>query len=77
MRIRRPAAVPLLECVMSGGVRRAPTARIADLRARSQTLVSQLPAGVRRLTDFDRYPVDLSDALVEAGRAVAARAARR
>jgi nicotinate phosphoribosyltransferase len=69
--------VPLLERVMAGGRRTGPAPDVRSLRDRSRRLVDQLPAGVRALTGFDAYPVDLTARLQAAGRDVAARAARR
>jgi nicotinate phosphoribosyltransferase len=71
------AATPLLECVMRAGRRVAPAPPVTALQQQSRARIAQLPAGIRRLDAIDTYPVSLSAALEQAGRDVAARAARR
>lgn len=70
-------AAPLLEQAMTGGRRIAPSPEVADLRRRSLAQIAQLPEGLRRLREPDRYEAALTPALEAAGRDVAARAARR
>jgi nicotinate phosphoribosyltransferase len=70
-------ATPLLECVMREGRRVTSAPSVAELQRQSRARIAQLPAGIRRLDAAGAYPVSLSAALEEAGRDVAARAARR
>jgi nicotinate phosphoribosyltransferase len=68
---------PLLAPVMIAGRRAVAQPPVAALRDRAREMVATLPPGVRRLRDFERYPVELTARLQAEGRAVAARAARR
>lgn len=70
-------AIALLERVMADGRRLAPSPALPTLHARCTALVAQLPSAVRALHGAAHYPISLSDALQEAGRDVAARAAHR
>lgn len=69
-------AEPLLVQVMAGG-RRLPAPDLAVSRERARRMIAQLPPGVRRLDDPERYPVRLSERLQAAGRDAAARAGHR
>ncbi len=58
-----PDAEPLLECVMSAGRRLGAPAPLAVLRDRCLAERARLPAAVRRIRDFDDYPVAISPGL--------------
>lgn len=54
---------PLLQQVMKAGVRLAPSPPLPELREACLRAVAELPAGVRRLGDWDDYDVRLTPAL--------------
>lgn len=73
-----PAFVPLLERVMSGGRRAAPSPALADVRTRCVERVGQLPADVRAIDAPAAYEVTMSPGLLAlAEQARAAVKARR
>ncbi len=69
--------MPLLEQVMAGGRRLKPSPPVTALRERARMLAARLPPALRRIEKAPAYPVSLSDALLAAGREVAARAGRK
>ncbi len=54
---------PLIELVMQGGRRIAPSPSLADIRARAARELARLPEPLRRLEPTAPYPVQVSDAL--------------
>jgi len=56
-------AVPLVEPMMREGRRLRPRRALAALRERCFDELERLPAGVRKLSNGDQYPVELSDGL--------------
>ena len=60
---------PLLEQVVTGGVRVTPRRPLADVRARAQELIGELPESLRQLDAAPAYPVEPSDRLDRARRA--------
>jgi nicotinate phosphoribosyltransferase len=54
---------PLLTPMMTGGRRVGESQAVAAIQARCRAQVAMLPEGVRRLRDWDEYPVRLSPAL--------------
>lgn len=60
---------PLLEQVVTGGVRVTPRRPLADVRARAQALIGELPESLRQLDAAPAYPVEPSDRLDRARRA--------
>ncbi|MGE0712004.1 MAG: nicotinate phosphoribosyltransferase [Planctomycetota bacterium] len=59
-----PGSEPLLEPVLRAGRRLRPAPPLEALRERCTAELGRLPAGVRRLTQPQSFPVDRSDALV-------------
>jgi nicotinate phosphoribosyltransferase len=58
-----PGGRPLLSQVMQGGQRLRPPADIEDSRRHAADATRELPEGVRRLREWDAYPVRVSDTL--------------
>jgi hypothetical protein len=58
-----PGGRPLLSQVMSGGQRLHPSPGIEEVRRHAADAVRELPDGLRRLQDWDVYPVRPSGAL--------------
>jgi nicotinate phosphoribosyltransferase len=58
-----PGGRPLLSQVMSGGQRLHPSPGIEEVRRHAADAVRELPDGLRRLQDWDVYPVRPSEAL--------------
>jgi nicotinate phosphoribosyltransferase len=58
-----PGGRPLLSQVMSGGQRLHPSPGIEEVRRHAAAAVRELPDGLRRLQDWDVYPVRPSEAL--------------
>ena len=58
-----PQGMPLLRRVMRDGRLTDPAPPLTAIRDRCRSEVAALPAGVRRLTDAERFPVELSAAL--------------
>ena len=56
---------PLLSTVMENGRRTRPAPSLEEIRSRISTEMGKLPGGVQRLSEPDRYPVEISDDLVE------------
>jgi nicotinate phosphoribosyltransferase len=54
---------PLMQLVMQGGRRVAPSPPLADIRARAARELARLPEGLRRLEPAASYPVEIADAL--------------
>jgi nicotinate phosphoribosyltransferase len=54
---------PLIQPVMRGGRRIAPSPPLADVRARAARDLERLPEPLRRLEPDARYPVHVADAL--------------
>jgi nicotinate phosphoribosyltransferase len=54
---------PLIQLVMRGGRRIAPSPTLADVRARAERDLERLPEPLRRLEPDARYPVHVADAL--------------
>jgi nicotinate phosphoribosyltransferase len=61
----RQAGEPLLQPVMSGGRRIAPSPSLADIRARTARELERLPEGLRGLEPGATHPVQIALALVE------------
>ncbi len=66
----RQVGEPLLQPVMRGGRRLAPSARLQDTRAFAAQQIGRLPVHLRALTAADPYPVRVAPALQELARAV-------
>jgi nicotinate phosphoribosyltransferase len=60
----RQPGEPLIEQVMRGGRRIAPSPKLADIRARAARELGRLPEPLRRLDPGAPYPVKIADALV-------------
>jgi nicotinate phosphoribosyltransferase len=60
-----PGGRPLLSQVMSGGQRLHPSPGIEEVRRHAADAVRELPDGLRRLQEWDAYPVRPSEALEE------------
>ena len=56
-------AEPLLECVMRGGRRLAPSPPLAEVRERAQRCLAEMPGRYRQLRDAPPYPVRRSKPL--------------
>jgi nicotinate phosphoribosyltransferase len=54
---------PLIQLVMRGGRRIAPSPPLADVRVRAARDLERLPEPLRRLEPDARYPVHVADAL--------------
>jgi nicotinate phosphoribosyltransferase len=65
-----PGGRPLLIRVMQGGQRLHSTADIEASRRHAADATGELPDGVRRLTDWDAYPVRISKGLEDLARTV-------
>jgi nicotinate phosphoribosyltransferase len=65
-----PDGMPLLRHVIRRGVPMETPPRLDAIRDRCRASVASLPAGVRRLTDAERFPVDLSTDLDRLSRRV-------
>jgi nicotinate phosphoribosyltransferase len=59
----RQAGEPLIEQVMRGGRRVAPSPTLADIRARAARDLARLPEPLRRLEPQASYPVQVAEAL--------------
>ena len=59
----RQEGEPLLQLVMLGGRRTAPSPPLAEIRARSARELARLPEPLRRLEPNASYPVAIGDAL--------------
>jgi nicotinate phosphoribosyltransferase len=57
------SSTPLLELVVSAGTRVDAPETLDAIRERSRATLAALPEGVKRLRDFDAYPVRFSDQL--------------
>jgi nicotinate phosphoribosyltransferase len=60
-----PGGRPLLSQVMRDGRRVAPRPSMADVRRHADHALRELPDGVRRLREWDIYPVSVSESLDE------------
>ena len=67
---------PLIQPVMQGGRRLAPSPSLADIRARAARDLARLPEPLRRLEPGAAYPVQVADALERLAREVDDRLAR-
>ena len=66
---------PLIQLVMRGGRRVAPSPTLAEIRARAARELGQLPEPFRRLEPRTFYPVQVADALVRLAKEVDSRLA--
>jgi nicotinate phosphoribosyltransferase len=67
---------PLIQLVMQGGRRIAPSPSLAECRARAARDLGRLPESLRRLEPGASYPVQVTDALVRLAAAVDSRLAQ-
>jgi nicotinate phosphoribosyltransferase len=67
---------PLIQSVMQGGHRIAPSPSLAECRARAARDLERLPESLRRLESGASYPVQLTDALVRLAAEVDSRLAQ-
>ena len=68
---------PLIQAVMRGGRRIAPSPPLAEIRARAARDLERLPIPLRRLQPGASYPVEVAPSLIELGAEVDTRLARR
>ena len=68
---------PLIQPVMRGGQRIAPSPPLAEIRARAARDLERLPTPLRRLQPGASYPVEIAPALLPRGAEVDTRLARR
>ena len=66
---------PLIQLVMRGGRRVAPSPTLAEIRARAARELGRLPEPFRRLEPQTFYPVQVADALVRLAKEVDSRLA--
>jgi nicotinate phosphoribosyltransferase len=59
----RPAGEPLMQLVMQGGRRVAPSPTLAEIRARAARELARLPEPLRRLEPGTSYPVEIGETL--------------
>jgi nicotinate phosphoribosyltransferase len=71
----RQPGEPLLQPVMQGGKRLAPSPSLAEIRQRVARELEQLPEPLRRMEPAATYPVEIADALVRLAAEVDARLA--
>jgi nicotinate phosphoribosyltransferase len=71
------AGEPLLQLVMQGGRRVAPSPALADCRARAARDLARLPQALQRLKPAAAYPVEVTGALTALAAAVDRRIAKR
>ncbi len=74
---KHPEAEPLLECVMQGGRRLAPSPPLAEVRERAQRCLAELPGHYRQLRDAPPYPVRRSKPLQALMEEIAAQNSRK
>ena len=67
---------PLMQLVMQGGRRVAPSPSLAESRARAARDLARLPESLRRLEPGASYPVQVTDALVRLAAEVDSRLAQ-
>jgi nicotinate phosphoribosyltransferase len=67
---------PLIQLVMQGGRRIAPSPSLAEIRARAARDLGRLPESLRRLEPGASYPVQVTDALVRLAAEVDSRLAQ-
>jgi nicotinate phosphoribosyltransferase len=67
----------LIQAVMRGGRRIAPSPPLAEIRARAARDLERLPIPLRRLQPGASYPVEVAPSLIELGAEVDTRLARR
>jgi nicotinate phosphoribosyltransferase len=67
---------PLIQLVMQGGRRIAPSPSLAECRARAARDLGRLPESLRRLELGAFYPVQVTDALVQLSAVVDSRLAQ-
>jgi nicotinate phosphoribosyltransferase len=68
---------PLIQLVMQGGRRIAPSPPLADIRVRAARDLERLPEDLRRLRQGASYPVEVAPSLVRLGAEVDSRLARQ
>jgi nicotinate phosphoribosyltransferase len=68
---------PLIQLVMQGGRRMAPSPPLADIRVRAAHDLERLPEDLRRLKPGASYPVEVAPSLVRLGAEVDSRLARQ
>ncbi|HJX22661.1 MAG TPA: hypothetical protein VJ454_16820, partial [Steroidobacteraceae bacterium] len=73
----KEAGEPLIQLVMQGGRRIAPSPSLADIRARAARDLERLPEPLRRLEPGASYSVEVSQSLVRLGAEVDSRLARQ
>jgi nicotinate phosphoribosyltransferase len=71
------AIEPLIQCVMRGGRRLAPSPSLDEIRARTKRELERLPDGLRRLEPSATYPVKIADDLIKLADEVDDRMRRR